>query len=58
MYMYVVCVCVCVYVCVRQHVWYIHTMQESELECIQIQLKVDQLREEKERLVNSLTEAE
>ena len=32
--------------------------QESELECIQLQSKVEQLQEEKERLLNSLVEAE
>ena len=34
-----------------------HT-QESELECIQLQSRVEQLKEEKERLLNSLVEAE
>ena len=34
------------------------TLQESELECIQLQCKLDQLSEEKERLLNSLVEAE
>ena len=33
-------------------------LQESELECIQLQSKVDQFNEEKERLLNSLVEAE
>ena len=35
-----------------------HLLQESELECIQVQSKVEQLREEKERLLNSLVESE
>lgn len=37
---------------------YAHFPQESELECIQTQSKVEQLKEEKERLLNSLVEAE
>ena len=32
--------------------------QEAELECIELQAKVEQLDEEKERLLNSLIEAE
>lgn len=32
--------------------------QEAELECIELQTKVEQLNEEKERLLNSLIEAE
>ena len=32
--------------------------QESELECIQLQANVEQLGEEKERVLNSLIEAE
>ncbi len=34
------------------------TLQESELESIQIQSNIDQLQEEKERLLNSLVESE
>ena len=32
--------------------------QESELESIQLQSNIDQLQEEKERLLNSLVESE
>lgn len=34
------------------------TLQESELESIQIQSNIDQLQEEKERLLNSVVESE
>ncbi|CAI8056769.1 Coiled-coil domain-containing protein 40 [Geodia barretti] len=37
---------------------FVHALKESELECIQTQTKVEQLKEEKERLLNSLVEAE
>lgn len=36
----------------------IYTLQEEELQAIQLQEKVDKLKEEKERILNSLVEAE
>ena len=38
--------------------YYFECVQDEELECIQLQEKVDQLAEEKERILNSLVEAE
>ena len=35
-----------------------YDMQEAELESIQLQSNVEQLKEEKERILNSLVEAE
>ncbi|KAL5473502.1 hypothetical protein EMCRGX_G027992 [Ephydatia muelleri] len=35
-----------------------HVLKDAELECIELQTKVEQLNEEKERLLNSLIEAE
>ena len=42
----------------RQYVWLLHPLQDAELESIQLQSKVDQLKEEKERILNSLVESE
>lgn len=41
-----------------QYVWLLHPLQDAELESIQLQSKVDQLKEEKERILNSLVESE
>ena len=48
----------CTYIYVYSLCLYWLAVQESELECIQMQSKVEYLKEEKERLLNSLVEAE
>lgn len=37
---------------------FVYALKEAELESIQMQNKVDKLKEEKERLLNSVIEAE